>query len=379
MTVYEPREDSFLLERNVKKYILEGMLVLDMGTGSGIQAYAAAQQGATVLAVDVDPQVLEYHKKSELQVKLSHLFDNVEGTFDAIIFNPPYLPFDPDEPCESRLQTTGGKHGYELTLKFIEQMGDHLETHGFVLLLISSVTGKERVEAELEKHLYSFKIVDQEKIPFETLYVYKIEKNALRRELESRGVWHIQPFMHGKRGNIHVGTFKNTNVAIKSQRATTSNTIVMEAKLLKELKLKYAPRVLFIGSDYFVYDFIEGEFFPKWLEHASRREVLDALHQIYEYMYDLDRKGYNKEEMHHPTKHIIMTANNKPYLVDFERCRRSDKVHNVTQFTQYVIAIAPELEKKGISVNVDAMRKRAQEYAHKRTRKHFKQIVGGLQ
>ena len=65
--IYEPAEDSFLLQKYVKKYA-KGK-VLDMGTGSGIQAEAAKD----VLAVDVNPECVEYVKKKGIRAIVSNL------------------------------------------------------------------------------------------------------------------------------------------------------------------------------------------------------------------------------------------------------------------------------------------------------------------
>ena len=55
MEIYEPREDSFLLEKYVVKYTKPGYIVLDMGTGSGIQADAASKKAKKVIAADINP------------------------------------------------------------------------------------------------------------------------------------------------------------------------------------------------------------------------------------------------------------------------------------------------------------------------------------
>src|SRR3989338_5649276 len=64
-SVYEPREDSLLLAKSVALFARGN--VLDMGTGSGIQAITAAQQKNvdTVLAVDVNKQALARAKKKK--------------------------------------------------------------------------------------------------------------------------------------------------------------------------------------------------------------------------------------------------------------------------------------------------------------------------
>ena len=58
--VYEPREDSYFLAQYVKKHA-KGK-VLDVGTGGGIQAEAAAirSQVKSVLAVDINPHALKF-------------------------------------------------------------------------------------------------------------------------------------------------------------------------------------------------------------------------------------------------------------------------------------------------------------------------------
>ena len=52
--IYFPREDSFLLEKEVKKYA-KGKSFLDLGAGSGVQAKAAKQAGAkSILCADIN-------------------------------------------------------------------------------------------------------------------------------------------------------------------------------------------------------------------------------------------------------------------------------------------------------------------------------------
>ena len=113
--IYKPREDSFLLQKHVRKYA-QGK-VLDMGAGSGIQAITALEKTKDVLAVDINPKAVEELKKKNINAKVSDLFSNVKGKFDLIVFNPPYLPADEREPEDSALATTGGKKGPIIPLR----------------------------------------------------------------------------------------------------------------------------------------------------------------------------------------------------------------------------------------------------------------------
>jgi len=87
-----------LLARAVLKETRETDTVLDMGTGSGIQAILAASKGANVTAVDINPMAVRCARSNVRRNKLSarvrvlegNLFDRIEGKFDLIIFDPPF-------------------------------------------------------------------------------------------------------------------------------------------------------------------------------------------------------------------------------------------------------------------------------------------------
>jgi len=86
---YEPREDSTLLEQYVRQYA-EGD-VLDMGTGSGIQAITAAHSNRvqSVLATDIQKSAIKYCKNNiknkKIKFIISDLFNNFKNSISLSI------------------------------------------------------------------------------------------------------------------------------------------------------------------------------------------------------------------------------------------------------------------------------------------------------
>ena len=172
--IYHPAEDSYLLEEQVRKYA-KGKSVLDIGSGSGIQALRAKNSGAkSITASDIDEESIENLKKLGIKVVRSNLFKNIKRSFDLIIFNPPYLPLDSREDRDSRKATTGGKLGDELILKFIKEAKNHLNPGGIILLLVSSLTPQDKINKVIKSLKFKAEIISKKKLFMESLFVLKI-------------------------------------------------------------------------------------------------------------------------------------------------------------------------------------------------------------
>lgn len=172
--MYEPAEDSLLLAESVKK-AAKGKHVLDMCTGSGLQALTAKKSGAlTVLAVDIQPDCVLHVKKLGIDALQSDLFTDIKGNFDLIICNPPYLPHDDREDAESAVITTGGKKGDEFLIRFLKEAPKYLAPKGEILLVLSSLTPKAKIGRILDKIKLKKTIVSKKKLFMEELEVWKL-------------------------------------------------------------------------------------------------------------------------------------------------------------------------------------------------------------
>jgi HemK-related putative methylase len=360
--VYEPREDSFLIQRNIAKFARG--IVCDMGTGSGILAREAAKQADRVFAVDIDPEAIQ-KDSGKIRFVQSDLFSNLgKKRFDLILFNAPYLPND---PRIKDIALDGGKHGHEVIERFLMQVPEHLNEGGKVLLLFSSLTNKQKVEELILAQCLTFVQVDSMKLDFEELFVYAIGKSFLLKELERKGVRQVSLFAKGHRGLIFTGFLRGKKIAVKTEnpRSEAVGRIGIEAQMLVKLnKHGIGPILLFSGDRYFAYRFVEGEMVIDYIERSSREDILRQLQAVIGQLAILDRLGIDKEEMHHPVKHIIIGK--KPVLIDFERAHHTERPKNLTQFVEFLARISMLLERKSIILNKQELITIARDYARTR-------------
>ena len=145
--VYSPAEDTFLLLNAGLRIIRPGDRVLEIGTGSGEIAAHLQDAGAQVVATDINPFAASYAHSRGVPVIRCDLFAGICGTFDLILFNPPYLPTAPDERIDDWFEYAldGGEDGRETIKRFLADAPAFLSKNGRILLLISSLTGISEV------------------------------------------------------------------------------------------------------------------------------------------------------------------------------------------------------------------------------------------
>ncbi len=160
---------------------LSGKTLLDMGTGSGIIAIEAAKRGAVVTAVDINPRAVDCVRSRakeagvHINAILSDLFQRVEGRYDIIAFNPPYLPSSDDDPAYD-VAWSGGHDGRTVVDRFIQGSVEHLSNCGKVFLVQSSLNDPHRTFEMFEAAGMSAEIVGEVRFFYERLYVVEARK-----------------------------------------------------------------------------------------------------------------------------------------------------------------------------------------------------------
>lgn len=152
-----PRQDTETLVEEALKVVKPGMKVLDMCTGSGCIIVSIVHNIPEVegTATDISKQALlvakENAKLNQVSVTFerSDLFDNVTGTYDVIVSNPPYIrtgevvklmpevqEFEPMEALD------GKEDGLYFYRKIIKECKAYLKPGGHILFEIGYDQGE---------------------------------------------------------------------------------------------------------------------------------------------------------------------------------------------------------------------------------------------
>jgi methylase of polypeptide subunit release factors len=126
---------------------VRGARVLDIGTGSGVQALLAARHASQVVATDINPRALAFTEVNaamngftNVEARLGSLFDAVAGErFDLIMSNPPYV-VSPENRWAYR---DSGLQGDEISRRVMLATADHLADGGYATMLASWIGASE--------------------------------------------------------------------------------------------------------------------------------------------------------------------------------------------------------------------------------------------
>ena len=154
-----PRPDTEIIVEEaldiIRKKDSERISILDIGTGSGAIALALAGEipSAKVTATDISSAALALARKNARSLNLEDkikflqgdLFEPVDGIFDMIVCNPPYiseaeyreLPAGVKD-YEPPMALLAGQDGMEFYEKLIHQAPGHLQKNGWLLLEIGA-------------------------------------------------------------------------------------------------------------------------------------------------------------------------------------------------------------------------------------------------
>jgi len=173
--VYPPSEDSMLFIESLD--VKEGEKVLEIGCGSGVVSIHCARNGCSVTAGDINPRAVELTRKNAeangvgIDVVETDVYSNINGRFDTILFNLPYLPVDEDGLLAK--SWSGGPDGLGPLPELLEGAKDHLEEDGRIVVVVSSLMDTPALWELLDG--YDVSVKGELKLFFEKLSVLEIK------------------------------------------------------------------------------------------------------------------------------------------------------------------------------------------------------------
>ncbi len=176
--VYPPAEDTFLLLTTARLEIRPDDRVLEVGTGSGTVAADLDKRVRCLVTTEINPHATVLAQKKGIAVVRTDLLDGVRGPFDLILFNPPYLPTQPEERMGDWLEYAldGGVSGRDTIGRFLTDVGRVLAPEGRILFLLSSLTGLPGVISMARDRGYLTEIVREQAVEDERLYVLRLTR-----------------------------------------------------------------------------------------------------------------------------------------------------------------------------------------------------------
>lgn len=147
--VLTPRFDTEILVEEAGKHLKPGMRVLDVCTGSGCILLSLLAEyrelNLTGTGVDISPQALQVAKENRKRLDVSadllesDLFSAVEGEYDVIVSNPPYIATGELDGLmpevrdhEPWLALDGKEDGLYFYRKIVEQAAGYLNPGGWL-------------------------------------------------------------------------------------------------------------------------------------------------------------------------------------------------------------------------------------------------------
>jgi putative serine/threonine protein kinase len=156
-----------------------------------------------------------------------------------------------------------------------------------------------------------------------------------------------------------------------------------EAEMLRRANaIHIGPRLLDVTDNFLLMAFVEGTLLPQWVEvlggRGVRSRIRRVLRAVLEQCFRLDEAGLDHGELSKAPKHIIVDAEDRPHLVDFETASINRRVSNVTSICQYLFVgsqTAKTIKRKIGEVNEKELINALRNYKHKRGRENIEKIL----
>ena len=199
-----------------------------------------------------------------------------------------------------------------------------------------------------------------------------------------KSVFDVPVLGKGCVGVVVVAYTNSGRAALKIRRVDADRKgMFHEGEMLRRANnIDVGPKLIEISENFLLMELIEGTHFPEWIESLGEREgqsrVRLVLKDVLEQCYRLDEAGLDHGELSNAPKHILVDADDRPFLVDFETASINRRVSNVTSVCQYLFLgsqIVEKVEEKLGKVDEKELINVLRAYKRERTRENFEKLV----
>ena len=170
-------ETEIIVEYMIEHFKGITLDILEIGVGSGCISISTAKylENVNILGVDINEKALsiankniEYHNVDD-RVKFirSDIYENVEGKFDVIISNPPYIRKDIIETLEDDvkkyepiLALDGGEDGLYFYREIIKNASKYLNESGHIIFEIGYDQGEQVKDLLIQNNFTNIEIIN---------------------------------------------------------------------------------------------------------------------------------------------------------------------------------------------------------------------------
>ncbi|MFA4819353.1 MAG: HemK2/MTQ2 family protein methyltransferase [Candidatus Aenigmatarchaeota archaeon] len=169
--------DSKFLAENLN--IPKDSFVLDMGTGTGLQAVIASKNAKKIIATDISNDAIKCAKENidrlnlnkKIEVRKSNLFQRITEKFDVVIFN---IPFNQMKDPKDSLEIAAYDKDSKLLKRFFDGVENHLKLKGKIILLYASFGNINILYDLIKKHKFRYSVIKTVKIKNDDFYIFEI-------------------------------------------------------------------------------------------------------------------------------------------------------------------------------------------------------------
>jgi release factor glutamine methyltransferase len=181
--VFGPTGTSDLLGTAVLAEVRDTDRVLDMGTGSGVNAILAASRSTDVTAVDVNPAAVAAAAANadrngvRITALESDVFSAVTGPFDLMIFDPPFRWFAPRDLLEASI----ADENYGAMTRFVTSAAEYLAPDGRILMFFGTSGDLDHLYGLIDANGFAREIVASRELVRPTMTVWYHTLRLTRR------------------------------------------------------------------------------------------------------------------------------------------------------------------------------------------------------